>query len=530
MIRVIMACHFRIGLLGAALLLVPTSTAWANLPLQPAPTNIDFAGFDGSGLVPAPGAGQLDSDEWVVRGVSDGDLAFGGDGSAGDYARGASSGGEAEGGVWAFDVGASVALGANPTMDDFTPGSFVLRLVNETGQTIESIDLAYVVWRNNNGNRSNTTAFAWSTDDSAYTTLGALGFTTPAAADGDGWINVDQSTTIGGLSIEDGENLYLRWSFDAAGGAGDHDEFAIDDIEITVLDVCGNGISEDGEACDDGNPSNTDACVDGCVAATCGDGFTRAGVEGCDDGNADNTDACPDGASGTCQPATCGDGFTQNGVEDCDDANKDDTDACVSGCDDASCGDGFLQSGVEDCDDGNMDNGDECPDGASGTCEAAVCGDGFTQGGVEECDDGNKDDTDDCANDCTSNGPVTTTTSETETMSSSTDPSTTDPDATAGPGSESGTSVPTSTDDSSGGSSSTDPTDSTTSTTTPATSTDTITSDTSDTDGGGFDGEDPPGCGCRSGGGGAWLLPAFVVLALPRRRWARARARRSETR
>src|SRR6185503_11106889 len=80
---------------------------------------------------------------------------------------------------------------------------------------------------------------------------------------------------------------------------------------------CGNGIPEAGEQCDDGNASNTDACLNSCVTATCGDGFTRAGVEQCDDANAANTDACLT----PCITETCGDGFTRAGVEQCDDAN-----------------------------------------------------------------------------------------------------------------------------------------------------------------------------------------------------------------
>jgi len=43
--------------------------------------------------------------------------------------------------------------------------------------------------------------------------------------------------------------------------------------------VCGNGVVEDGEACDDGNDDDTDACLTTCVAARCGDGIVHAGVE-----------------------------------------------------------------------------------------------------------------------------------------------------------------------------------------------------------------------------------------------------------
>jgi cysteine-rich repeat protein len=57
-------------------------------------------------------------------------------------------------------------------------------------------------------------------------------------------------------------------------------------------ELCGNGVLDEGEACDDGNTSSADRCLKGCSHATCGDGFTRTGVEECDDGNLRNDDAC----------------------------------------------------------------------------------------------------------------------------------------------------------------------------------------------------------------------------------------------
>ncbi|WP_437617054.1 right-handed parallel beta-helix repeat-containing protein [Sorangium sp. So ce834] len=123
---------------------------------------------------------------------------------------------------------------------------------------------------------------------------------------------------------------------------------------------CGDGITSGPEDCDDGNASNEDACLNTCVAATCGDGFTEADVEECDDGNESNEDACLN----TCFAATCGDGFTEADVEECDDGNASDADACVAGCKHATCGDGFTEADVEACDDGNVMAGDGC----SGVC------------------------------------------------------------------------------------------------------------------------------------------------------------------
>lgn len=56
--------------------------------------------------------------------------------------------------------------------------------------------------------------------------------------------------------------------------------------------VCGDGIVEGGEECDDG-PNNDDvgACTTLCTDAACGDGFVQQG-EVCDDKNSDSTDGC----------------------------------------------------------------------------------------------------------------------------------------------------------------------------------------------------------------------------------------------
>ncbi len=56
--------------------------------------------------------------------------------------------------------------------------------------------------------------------------------------------------------------------------------------------VCGNGVKEPGEECDDGNNNYSDGCVRFCKRATCGDGYLYSGVEQCDDGNTNNGDGC----------------------------------------------------------------------------------------------------------------------------------------------------------------------------------------------------------------------------------------------
>jgi cysteine-rich repeat protein len=90
------------------------------------------------------------------------------------------------------------------------------------------------------------------------------------------------------------------------------------------------------EACDDGNLVNTDACLNSCVVARCGDAVVRSGVEECDDGNTSDTDACLN----TCVTATCGDGAVRTGTEECDDGGSLDGDGCSALCEiQQKCGD-----------------------------------------------------------------------------------------------------------------------------------------------------------------------------------------------
>lgn len=114
----------------------------------------------------------------------------------------------------------------------------------------------------------------------------------------------------------------------------------------------------------------------------CGDGVVQAPEE-CDNGadNADDADC-----TSMCQNASCGDGLVNKNAEECDEgpANSD-TAACTSGCKAATCGDGLLQEGVELCDDGVNDGS---YGGCAVDCSAAAprCGDGQVDAEFEECD------------------------------------------------------------------------------------------------------------------------------------------------
>jgi cysteine-rich repeat protein len=93
---------------------------------------------------------------------------------------------------------------------------------------------------------------------------------------------------------------------------------------------CRDGVLGAGEVCDDGNTADTDACLNNCQNAACGDGFVRAGAgaEQCDDENKVNGDSC----ASTCTNARCGNGILEPG-EACDDGNGNNlNDACINNC------------------------------------------------------------------------------------------------------------------------------------------------------------------------------------------------------
>ena len=171
----------------------------------------------------------------------------------------------------------------------------------------------------------------------------------------------------------------------------------------TTLAVCGDGIVQDGEACDDGAANSdfdADACRSDCRNAFCGDDVIDSG-ESCDDGSA-NSDVEADACRTDCRDAFCGDDVIDSG-EGCDngESNSDSApDACRTNCEPASCGDGTTDGG-EQCDDGGL-NSDEQPDACRMDCRAAFCGDDIIDSG-EDCDDGlSNSDTlaDACRSDC----------------------------------------------------------------------------------------------------------------------------------
>lgn len=215
------------------------TTAYLNAQLEintiGAPVLIDFTGFTGSGFQPGGGAGLLNSDDWSVLGCSDGDLDFGGTVLSGDLAKGSTGGLVISGGIYGVDIAGNQGLMVQPTADDFTPGSFILKLINNTGSEIGQLDIAYTIYVLNDAGRANSFNFSYSFDNVVYTDIPALNYTSPEAIDFTPYLTI-QSTSLIGLAIPDGNLFFIRWTSDDVSGGGSRDEFAIDDISITPIE------------------------------------------------------------------------------------------------------------------------------------------------------------------------------------------------------------------------------------------------------------------------------------------------------
>jgi parallel beta-helix repeat protein len=106
--------------------------------------------------------------------------------------------------------------------------------------------------------------------------------------------------------------------------------------------ICGDGILDVGEQCDNGannSDSAKNACRTDCRRAYCGDGTIDSG-EQCDDGRS-NSDTAANTCRENCRLPVCGDGVVDDDRhrgtntafnEACDDGNKDDSDGCMSTC------------------------------------------------------------------------------------------------------------------------------------------------------------------------------------------------------
>ncbi len=214
-------------------------------------SGVNNGAFAGSGFESSPSSGELDSDALIVTGMSNGDLAFGGSGAGiGDLHRDASTGGETTGGVYGFDIsnGGTVdrALGIQPGGSDWTPGTIVLRVTNNTGSSVDRLVLYYDVFVYNDQGRSNSFNFSYDVGGGSVA-VSDVDFSSTEAADGaPAWVKSRKAVILSGLSITNGTTIELTWTGDDISGSGSRDEFAIDNISIAMNQSGGQIAGNDG--------------------------------------------------------------------------------------------------------------------------------------------------------------------------------------------------------------------------------------------------------------------------------------------
>lgn len=170
-----------------------------------------------------------------------------------DYYRGPDQpDGVLTGGIYGFEVESGnrvlgVQPGGNTTNSgQFNPGSFEVRIKNNTGSEINAIDIGYHIWVRNDKDLSNSFNFEYSLDGSTFVsdTTNTLGwnFSTTADLDSLGWKKVEKKISLKGLNIPtmDANNsgmIYFKWSSAAVGGmsGAGGDDLGLDEFTATVV-------------------------------------------------------------------------------------------------------------------------------------------------------------------------------------------------------------------------------------------------------------------------------------------------------
>lgn len=110
--------------------------------------------------------------------------------------------------------------------------------------------------------------------------------------DASGLLPYDKTTVIAACNYDadkegiwtcEGELIYQTTTWTGtewlnAGGICNDDSV---DVEVLPIQICGDGITDTGEECDDGNNVNNDGCSENCKTEYCGDGVVQIG-EACD--------------------------------------------------------------------------------------------------------------------------------------------------------------------------------------------------------------------------------------------------------
>ncbi len=198
-------------------------------------SDVNVGSYDGSGFESLPDTGQLDSDAWEFSSMA-GSASFGDSSAYPEAAGGSSNGGVSVDGFYAFNLassGSNPAFGWQSSSTNFDPGTVTLKVINNTGSSLNTFRLGFLCAFLNDQNNAVGVSVSYSFDNIVFTAIPALGHSSVETADALGWQSERKTTVVQGVSWADGDSLYLQFQSDYLSGSGSsYDEVAIDDISL----------------------------------------------------------------------------------------------------------------------------------------------------------------------------------------------------------------------------------------------------------------------------------------------------------
>ncbi len=152
--------------------------------------------------------------------------------------------GTSSGGYYNFADGIT-ASSTDRAIGFLTSGSFTsprylyFVFTNNTGATVSSLNISFDYEKYRSGTRAFDLTLSTSTNASAWTnqSSGSQNFASDASNTviSNPELTTAKSLTLTGLSIENGENYYLRWSYVGSGGNTNAQAIGIDNFSLTAI-------------------------------------------------------------------------------------------------------------------------------------------------------------------------------------------------------------------------------------------------------------------------------------------------------
>ena len=242
MIKRLCSALLLLPLVGMAQLEIDQLNQQFSINFDATVNGVNNGAYQGTGFNSSPNAGQLNSDGWSFENLgTPANMNFGASATAGDAARGVSSGGVTTAGFYAFNtnngVGAAdYAMGWQVDGTTFYNGKLTLKLINLTGANVETFRLAYILKEFNDTDTSANIRVSYSFDNSTYTDIPELADSTVKDSDPTPqWQSKQLSAVLSGLGWAAFDELYIQWQVES--DSDPQDEMAIDGLSFYAYEV-----------------------------------------------------------------------------------------------------------------------------------------------------------------------------------------------------------------------------------------------------------------------------------------------------